>query len=314
MINRVMEAMKPHVKHRIWIFSDLQQSLPERATYCMTRAVADFVELQLPVEHIVYLGDAVEGYRPEFLADMIDMQMSELSKVDAPVYYCVGNHDFDYFRYHHEHEKTLDHMEIPFREAALKHPQWHTAANLEDMYFTVDCGDFMLFILTDHAAKDGSWFTTHGEVRGDASAYPYTEADYHALRSKIARCGKPVITLSHYAYAGGNRPAPLFDQLLPVPSNVRMHFYGHAHIGDAVWAGKDCYRKISAVDQQPLVQINVASLENFRGTAIRSAVMEWYDDDSIGVYFRNHTERCWDDVFMTRKGAQICKEDLDQGV
>ena len=81
-----------------------------------------------------------------------------------------------------------------------------------------------------------------------------------------------------------------------------MHFYGHAHIGDAVWAGKDCHRKICAVDAQPIIQVNVASLENYRGTAVRSVMIEWYDTEEIGVLFRNHTLRCWDDVLTVRKG------------
>lgn len=51
---------------------------------------------------------------------------------------------------------------------------------------------------------------------------------------EIAALGKPVLTLSHDSYAGGNRGAPLFDCFLPVAGNVRMHFYGHAHIGDEV--------------------------------------------------------------------------------
>ena len=122
---------------------------------------------------------------------------------------------------------------------------------------------------------------------------------------EIAALGKPVLTLSHYSYAGGNRAAPLFDRFLPVAGNVRMHFYGHAHIGDEVWAGKDCHRKIAAVDGQPLMQINVASLENYRGTAVRSVIVEWYDTQEIGVLFRNHSGHCWDDYLIVREGDGI---------
>ena len=84
-----------------------------------------------------------------------------------------------------------------------------------------------------------------------------------------------------------------------------MHFYGHAHIGDEVWAGKDCHRKIAAVDGQPLMQINVASLENYRGTAVRSVIVEWYDTQEIGVLFRNHSGHCWDDYLIVREGDGI---------
>ena len=110
------------------------------------------------------------------------------------------------------------------------------------------CSCDMSCFFTDHADPAGRWYTTHGEIRGDASAYPYTPEDYRRVMEEIAALGKPVLTLSHYSYAGGNRAAPLFDRFLPVAGNVRMHFYSHAHIGNEVWAGKDCHRKIAAVD------------------------------------------------------------------
>ena len=133
-------------------------------------------------------------------------------------------------------------------------------------------------------------------------AYPYTTEHYLALNEQIRKLDKPVITMSHYAFPGGNREAPLFKQLLPLPENVRMHFYGHAHIGDAEWAGKDCYRKLSGVDDQAIMQVNVASLENYRGTAVRSVLVNVYEDDEIGILFRNHSSHCWDDFLIVRKG------------
>ncbi|HML45148.1 MAG TPA: metallophosphoesterase [Clostridia bacterium] len=287
--------MRPAVKRRLWILSDLQQSLPERATACMTRAVRDFLSLQLEVEAVCYLGDAVEGHDLGFLRDMSAMQVRELSKVQAPIFYALGNHDFDYYRYH---EKDLARMTLPFYEAVSEHPQWRVGRGVEDMAFFEDFGDFALAFLPDHAAKDGRWYTTHGEVRGDADAYPNGPEAYQGVCDKIEGFGKPVITLSHYAFAGGNRPAPLLDRLLPLPGNVRLHLYGHAHIGDAYWAGKDCHRKIAGVDRQPLVQVDVASLENYRGSAIRSVILEWYRDQSIGVYFRNHTLCRWDECYV----------------
>ena len=137
------------------------------------------------------------------------------------------------------------------------------------------------------------------------SLYPYTEADYQSLRDRLAALNKPLITLSHYSFAGGNRAAPLFDRFLPLPAQERIHFYGHAHIGDAVWAGKDCYRKIAAVDNQPIIQVNVSSLENYRGSAIRSVILEWYETGEIGVCFRNHTRACWDDYLLVSPNDRV---------
>ena len=42
---------------------------------------------------------------------MAAMQVHELSKVEAPIYYAVGNHDFDYFAHH---QSELPRMTIPF--------------------------------------------------------------------------------------------------------------------------------------------------------------------------------------------------------
>ena len=178
------------------------------------------------------------------------------------------------------------------------------------MSYTVDLGDMAVVILTDHASPEGAWYTTHGMIRGQKEAYPYTERDYHDLRDQIAKLGKPVLTMSHYAFPGGNREAPLYQQFLPLPENVRMHFYGHAHIGDAVWAGKDCYRKLSGVDDQAIMQVNVASLENYRGTAVRSVFVSLYENDEIGIAFRNHSAHCWDDFLIVRKGDCL-RDEID---
>lgn len=311
LMDTVIAAAAPRVRKRLWMISDLQQAKPSCATHCMTRAVADFHSLHMPVDAICYLGDAVEGHNPAFLQEMIAMQERELGTVDAPAYYVVGNHDFDYFRGMARGETPLSQMEIPFVSHMRKNAQWHVQPTLQDFYYTADMGEFVLCFLTDHADREGRWFTTHGEVRGDADSYPYTQQDYRAVMEQLAALPKPVVTLSHYAFAGGNRAAPLFDRFLPLPDNVRMHFYGHAHIGDAVWAGKDCHRKLCAVDHQPVMQVNVASLENYRGTAIRSVVMEWYEDGEIGVLFRNHTLHCWDDFLLVRPGDGQRAEEQD---
>jgi hypothetical protein len=86
--------------------------------------------------------------------------------------------------------------------------------------------------------------------------------------------------------------------MLPLPENVRLHLYGHAHIGDATWAGKNLYRKIAAVDDHSIIQCDVASLEDGRGSATRSMVLEIYRDGSLGLFFRNHSTRRWEEHLL----------------
>ena len=50
------------------------------------------------------------------------------------------------------------------------------------------------------------------------------------------------------------------------------------------------------------MQVDIASLENGRGSAVRSAILEMYDTGEIGVLFRNHSLQCWDDYLVIRKG------------
>ena len=298
-IDDMITGAASHVKHRLWILSDLQQQQPKRAAYCMKRATDDFVSLGMHVEAVCYLGDATEGHNLEFIHEMAQMQAEQFARVHAPKYYAVGNHDFDYFAFHQGELKKIC---IPFVEFMRGQPDWHMPEDISGLYQLVDMGEYALCFFPDHADPAGSWYTTHGEIRGDASAYPYTTNDYRHVMEEISALNKPVLTLSHYSFAGGNRAAPLLNRFLPIAGNVRMHFYGHAHIGDEVWAGKDCHRKIAAVDGQPLIQIDVASLENYRGTAVRSVIVEWYDTQEIGVLFRNHSEHCWDDYLVVREG------------
>lgn len=294
MIEQLVGMLHEKMRHRLWLISDLQQSIPENATLCMKKAVADFKELALPCQYIFYLGDAVEGHDRTYIEEMTCMQFEELDPLETPVVYVVGNHDFDYYQHH---KGKIRRVELPFYDAVKGHKGWRTG-ELQKFYFTLDMGEYAVVCLPDHVAPDGRWFTTHGEIHGDVSAYPYGDEDWKTLSEKIRTWGKPVFTMGHYSFPGGNRQAQLQGRMLPLPDNVRIHFYGHAHIGDAVWAGKDCYRKLSMVDWQDIVQINVASLENFRGSAIRSAFLEIYEDGTYGVLFRNHTEGKWEEVYL----------------
>lgn len=292
MIDKVLSQLRDKVKQRIWIFSDLQQSIPENAKRCLETAYNDFKSLDMQCNMAWYLGDAVEGHSLEFLKEMSHMQIDTLNKLNIPIRYVLGNHDFDYYRYHKE---SLDRIEAPFYKAVKEVDNWKTTEDLSAFYFTEDMSDFAVVFLSDHGDYNGSWLTTHGEIHGDVSQYPYEMNAYLQLKREIEDFNKPVLTVSHYAFAGGNRPSNLLSGILPLPLNVKLHFYGHAHIGDKQWAGKDCYRKVSCVDDHNIPQVNVSSLEDRRGNAIRSVILEVYTDNSVGIYFRNHSAAKWEE-------------------
>ena len=126
----------------------------------MTTAVSDFLTLSLPVDAVCYLGDATEGNDPDYIRQMTEMQQRELAKIDAPIYYTVGNHDFDYFRAHHA---ELGRMCLPFVEYVRKFPQWHLPERVSEMAYHVDFGAFAAYFLTDHADPEGRWFVSHGK-------------------------------------------------------------------------------------------------------------------------------------------------------
>ncbi len=297
MLEQIANRREEKAAVRLWVITDLQQKIPERAEYCMTKAVEDFTALGLKVDAVCYLGDSVEGNDADFIRTMTDMRIRLLSRVQAPKYYVVGNHDYEYFRYHQKNS-GLNKLILPFYEAVKALPDWHVQDTVTDFCFTEDFGPFQAWFFPDHGDPSGMWHTTNGEIWGDPSGYIYDEAAFAAVREAIGACPKPVLTFSHYAFPGGNRESPLLGRFLPLPGNVRMHFYGHAHVGDSYWAGKDCYRKISAIDNQPIIQVNCSSLENFRGNAIRSVFLEYYEGGEIAVLFRNHTLGRWDEWFF----------------
>lgn len=294
MLDMITRTLHGRACHRLWICSDLQQSRPDNARHCMTAAVDDMCALGLYLDAVCYLGDATEGADLAFLADMTQMQLEQFARLDAPVYYTLGNHDFDC----NWVGGPGDPLVMPFYDAIRAQPGWRTTASLSQTHFIMDMGAYALVFLSDHGDPQGHWYTTMGELRRDADAYPYTPEYFQSISRQIARLEKPVFTFSHYAFPGGNRPTELMAHMLPLPENVRMHFYGHAHIGDTVFAGKDCYRKIACVDGAPIVQVDVASLENIRGNSIKSVILEIYPDGGAAVLFRNHSSRCWDELYV----------------
>lgn len=300
MIDRMMQTLRPAVRHRVWIFSDLQQSLPEKSHYCLRTAVDDFKSLNLKCEQIWYLGDAVEGSNLQNVETMASMQMELLQSLQTPVRYVLGNHDLDLFR----SRKCGAESAFPLYSKVRQVAGWKTIPDLSSYCFIDELGEYMIVFLSDHCDVSGEWASTHGTVHGDPSKYPYGEDAYVSLRERIGSSGKRVITAGHYAFAGGNRPSPLLGPMLPLPDNVKIHFHGHAHIGDEKWAGKLCFQKMSVVEQQSVPQVNVSSLENDRGSAIRSVILEIYDDNSMGIYFRDHSRGDWSDMYFIQGDDQ----------
>lgn len=290
MINQVLARTAQSVRKRVWIFSDLQLQVPEESRRCFETAIQDYKHLNLPCDYIWYLGDATEGKNEDALREMCDMQIEGLKSLNVPVRYVMGNHEFDLLR--------SGVNRTPFFEAATKVPGWKSIERIDDFYFFEHVGDYMVAFFSDHADAHGKWCTGNGEVRGNAEMYPYTRSSYEEVTEILSNCELPVLTVSHYAFEGGNRPSALLNQLLPLPANVKIHFHGHAHIGDQKWAGVDCHRQISTVVSQDIAQINVSSLENIRGSGIRSVFLEMYEDQRLGVFFRNHQLREWSAIFM----------------
>lgn len=297
-ISQWIATMQPHVKKRIWLFSDLQQQDPAKAEAGLSCAVQDIQDTVGRLDYIWYLGDATEGANLQDLNTMTRMHLKYLIPLNVPLRYVLGNHDFDYYRSHITKTGFDVKQAFPFADAVRSTESWRTTDNLDSFYFTEDIGDFLIIFLSDHAHPEGIWHTTHGNLRGDTEAYPHREREYEVLRQLMQNANKPIIILSHYAFAGGARPSALHDRLLPLPETVKVHFHGHAHIGDVTWAGKDAFRKIAGIDNQHIPQINVSSLESQRGSSIRSCILDIYSDLSLGVHFRDHVKKRWTESYI----------------
>lgn len=272
---------------RVWLISDLQQSLPEKAKRSLYTALEDFYELNLKCDKIWYMGDSIEGSDLNHLNEMTKMQEEAFEKLNIPLCYVMGNHDMD----------IVNKGTAPvFYNMVKSHKDWKCIKRCDELYFEDTIGDFNVVFLSDHCAEDLSWWACHGRVYGNEEKYPYGQDDVKALVNKIKSSGKKTITVSHYSYPGGNRASAFLSSFLPLPENVFMHIYGHAHIGDFAWAGRDVMRKISWVNDQDVPQVDIASLEKDRGNAIRSAFLEIYAD-AVKISFRDHDKRAWTETF-----------------
>ncbi|MBQ8637557.1 MAG: metallophosphoesterase [Lachnospiraceae bacterium] len=291
------ESLK-RAKHKVWILSDLQQRNPVYTRECLEISMEDYYLLGAPADMIWYLGDAVEGDDRNHLLEMCALQEKAFDGTGLPLCYTIGNHDFDYSASAAHRDEPVF---IPFYEMVKAHPGWHAAADYTQPFFQVQLGDFSIYFFGDHIAPDKSWRTSHGQIHGDLARYPHGDI-YDQIREEIAAKSSPVITASHYSYYGGNRAADLLSRLLPLPQNVKLHVYGHAHIGDFAWAKEHAWRRISWVDWHDIPQINVSSFEHIRGKCCRSVFLHLYEDHSMGVFFRNHDEHVFSECYFPAKG------------
>ncbi len=293
------ESLK-RAKHKVWIMSDLQQSRLDCAKECIDIAMEDYHNLGESSDMVWYLGDCIQGDNLEVIEQICALQEDAFGALNIPLCYVAGNHDLDYSR------NCEGEVYIPSYEMVKSHNGWHTAESFSDPYFKVKLGDHMVYFLTDHIAPDKRWDTTHGEIHGDKEAYPHIEL-LQNLKQEMASEGCPIITASHYSFAGGSRESRLFDNIMPLPDNVKLHFYGHAHIGDLAWAGDSPYQRISWTKHHDIPQINVSSFEHVRGLKCRSVFLHIYDDNSYGIFFRNHDDRVFTECYFPAKEKLINK-------
>lgn len=303
MYNYIYQESLKRAKHKIWILSDLQQANPDYARECLHISMADYENLGQPADMIWYLGDSVEGNNRDHLLKMCDMQEKAFTKTGLPLCYTLGNHDFDYCR---SEEHKAQPVFLPFYEMVKAHEGWHTTSHYTEPCFKVPVGDFMVYFFSDHIAEDKSWVVTHGKVHGDAARYPHKET-FQKIRREMEKEKCPVITASHYSYQGGNRASEHLSKLLPLPANMKIHFYGHAHIGDYDWAKENAYRRIACVDWHDIPQINVSSFEHIRGQACRSVFLHIYEDHSFGIFFRNHDAQAFSECYFPAKENHLSR-------
>ncbi len=300
-INRIFDESTERRHTRFWLFSDLQQRNPVLAEKYFTIAMEDFKSIGTDITGICYLGDASEGTDLKLLDTMISMQLKKLDEIGAPIYYVVGNHELEYYRHC---LKTKEAKPIvPFFDAVHGRPNWHLVQSQEDFWFAEEMSEFTMLFFSDHASKDGLWFGFHENMPDPPDHYPYPKEAWLAVRDKFAGT-KPVFTFAHCGFPGANRPAALLAQMLPLPDNFRAHFYGHAHIGDEVWAGCNLYRQIACVENQPILQFDIASLDHLRGSTVRSAFFDYYGDGEYGVFFRDHVNARWEHFFISTHDAK----------
>lgn len=275
----------------IWIQSDLQLDEPEAARSVLHEAVEDIRRLSLPLAGVWCLGDALAGSDLDDLEQVAETTVQLLERLDVPICYVLGNHEMDARR-----ELGVNHY--PLYELTKNRPGWHTLRSLSDFYFSQEWFGYQVYFFGDHAAIDGSWFTSHGVVQDDpASDYPHLPSVYRRLRDEMMASSRPILTASHYAYPGGQRHSTLHEQLLPLSSMVRGHFYGHAHIGDLVFNSERPWDRKNPIIGHELIQYNISALESLRSPGSHSAVLSFEAGGCLRLRIRCHLQKEWIDEF-----------------
>ncbi len=273
-------------KHKIWTFSDLQQGNPDYAKECLDVSVADFDAMGRPADMMWYLGDSIEGFGPEHyehVLQMTDMQIEAFETLGIPLCYVMGNHEIQF-------SDGMGNLApiVPIYNEIRNHRNWYTTKDYDDWYFKVPLGEFVVYFIGEHIPyKDDPHFWVTQEM-------PKSETYLHKmkqLKDEMESETSPIITASHYSFPGGNRASHPLSDLFPLPANHKIHFYGHAHIGDYEWAMEHAYRRISAIDWHDTPQINVSSFEHIRGNTCRSVFLHIYNDNTMGIFFRDHDNR-----------------------
>lgn len=297
--DELYEISAKKAKSVVWVLSDLQQSVYDNMKRCLDLCMEDYKSLGKPAEAIWYLGDAVEGTDPDNISRMVNDQEKAFSALNVPLTYVCGNHDYD-FCAKAIREGRKERLYIPFYDMVKSHKDWHAAKSPSDPYFTQDFKDFKLFCFQDHIAEDLSWLSTHNMIRSGREVYPYKKEYFENIRKEMKECGKPVITIGHTSFPGGNRDfeSEITSQILPLPMNVRLHLYGHSHIGEYTWPREKAFSQIGWVNWQDIPQIDVASFENIRGCYCHSVILHIYEDNSFGIFFRNHDKHRFESSYF----------------
>lgn len=76
---------------RIWVHSDLQLAEPEEAEIILSTAVDDLLELGIALDAVWCLGDAHCGTNETALQKVAAINIAQLQRLQAPVYYVMGN-------------------------------------------------------------------------------------------------------------------------------------------------------------------------------------------------------------------------------
>lgn len=280
----------PTWNNAIWMMSDLQLRSVQEAQTVLGQTVNDMQGLGLPLDAIWCLGDVLQG------ADLAGLEATAVEVVNTfeqlglPVWFLMGNHDMDLQRRHINRH--------PLYEAIQGRADWHSNPKLSDMHFTADWAGYRVHFLGDHAAEDGSWFTSHDKVAGNSALYPYGSEAFSCLKQQISDCGKPVLMASHYAFPGGPRWGQLHQALVPLPDNVRGAFFGHAHVGDPVWNPDAIWQRQFRIENQDITQYNISAVESIRSPGSHSAVLLAGSAGELELRVRCHLERDWVATFQ----------------